>query len=70
MTEKKETAHIKSIEELKADHKVSDVIFEGVKAANDWKAGKQVTDAEFIRACDDFYKAPIDGRKKKEEAKG
>ena len=49
-------------------YKVSDAMFEGVKAAKKWKSGRQVEENEFTKAVEDFKTAPIDGRK--EEAKG
>lgn len=69
-TKQETAAALKGIEQLKADHKVSDAVFEGMKAANGWKTGKQVTEAEFTKACENFCKAPVDGRKEKKEAKG
>ena len=64
---KSETAY-NSIEELRDKNNVSEAVFEGVKAAKRWKSGRQVEESEFLKACDDFKTAPIDGRK--EEAKG
>lgn len=63
----KEKAYV-SIEELRDKHKVSDAVFEGMKAAKKWKPGKQVEENEFLKACEDFKVAPIDGRE--EEAQG
>ena len=63
----KATAYM-SIEELRDKYKVSDAMFEGVKAAKKWKSGRQVEENEFTKAVEDFKTAPIDGRK--EEAKG
>lgn len=60
---------MKTIEELQEQHGISDAVFEGVKAANNWKTGRQVEEAEFTAACDEFRNAPIDGRKN-EEVKG
>ena len=57
-----------SIEELRDKYKVSDAMFEGVKAAKKWKSGRQVEENEFTKAVEDFKTAPIDGRR--EEAKG
>ena len=36
-----------SIEELKQKLGVSDAVFEGTKAANGWKSGRQVEEKEF-----------------------
>lgn len=69
MAEKNEMS-LKTIEELKSMHDVPDAVFEGVKAANNWKTGRQVTEAEFSLACDRFRNSPIDGRNIKEEVKG
>ncbi len=63
------TASLKTIEELKEEHSVPDAVFEGVKASMNWKAGRQVTGEEFSAACDEFRNAPINGRERK-EAKG
>lgn len=49
---------------------VSDAVFEGTKAANGWKSGRQVEEKEFKEACEAFRKAPVDGSKKDKEAKG
>ena len=58
------------IEELKAELKISDAVFEGMKAANRWKSGRQVSEAEFIAAASAFLAAPVDGREPDKEAKG
>ena len=52
----------KSIEELQVKQGISDAVFEGVKVSNGWKAGKQITDAEFEKACSEFLKAPVSGK--------
>ncbi len=70
MEEGKKAGAFKSIEDLKEGHDVSDAVFEGMKAANGWKPGRRVTEEEFTAACEGFRKAPIDGRKDREEAKG
>lgn len=70
MAETKKAASLKKIEDLKEELKVSDVVFEGMKAANGWKAGKQIEETVFKAACVSFLNAPIDGRKADEEAKG
>lgn len=70
MADTKRAASFKSIEELKKELKVSDAVFEGVKAANGWKAGKQVEETGFKAAVDAFLKAPVDGRTMDKEAKG
>ena len=44
----------KSIEVLKKESKISDAVFEGVKAANGWKSGRQVGTEEFMDAVIEF----------------
>lgn len=56
-------ADYKKIEDLKNQEKTSDAVFEGLKAANGWKAGKEITEEAYRKAVDDFNRAPIDGRK-------
>lgn len=53
------------IEELKIQENTPDAVFEGVKAANGWKTGKQVTEKSYKEAVESFNKAPIDGRRVK-----
>lgn len=64
--EKKTAAAItdyETIEMLREKNGISNAVFEGVKAANGWRTGKQVTKSEFEKACRDFKNASIDGRK-------
>lgn len=70
MADNKKTASVKEIEKHKEVLGISDAVFEGVKAANGWKSGKQVTEDEFRKACAAFLKAPADGKIKNREAKG
>lgn len=70
MAETKQAASFMSIEELKRKLGVSDAVFEGTKAANGWKSGRQVDEKEFNEACEAFRKAPVDGSMKDKEAKG
>ncbi len=56
-----------AIEELRAKEETPDAVFEGVKAANGWKTGKMVTEKEYKEAVGAFEKAPMDGRKVKED---
>lgn len=51
-----------AIEELKLQENTPDAIFEGVKAANGWKTGKQVTVEAYKKAVEEFNNAPMDGR--------
>lgn len=70
MAETRQAASMKSIEQLKQELGVSDAVFEGTKAANGWKSGRQVEEQEFKKACEAFRKAPVDGRMTDKEAKG
>lgn len=70
MAEERQTASLRSIEELKQKLGVSDAVFEGTKAANRWKSGKQVEEQKFKEACEAFQKAPINGNMEDKEAKG
>lgn len=63
-------ASLRSIEELRQKLDISDAIFEGTKAANGWKNGKQVEEQEFREACEAFRKAPVGGSREDKEAKG
>jgi hypothetical protein len=54
-----------AIEELKLQENTPDAVFEGVKAANGWKTGKQVTEKNYKEAVETFNKAPMDGREVK-----
>lgn len=54
-----------SIEELKIQENTPDAVFDGVKAANGWKTGKQVTEKAYKEAVESFNKAPMDGREVK-----
>ena len=46
MAETRQAASLKSIEELKQKLGVPDAVFEGTKAANGWKSGRQVDEQE------------------------
>lgn len=70
MADKKAVARFKSIEELKEELKVSDAVFEGVKAANGWKTGRQVEETAFKVAVTEFLNGRIDGIREKKEVKG
>lgn len=61
---------MRSIEQFKKEFHVSDAVFEGTKAANGWKSGKQVEESVFLKACEEFRNAPMDGRMTDKEAKG
>lgn len=67
MAEKKTLAKdtgiiLKPIEEWKKEHKVRTAVFEGLKAANGWRNGKQVTEKEFKAAYHAFTDGAADGR--------
>ena len=49
-----------SIEKLKKRHNIKESVFAGVKAYKKWAEGKMTTDAEFIKAVEEFLGAPID----------
>lgn len=70
MAETRMAASLASIEELKQKLGVSDAVFEGTKAANGWKRGRQVDEQEFKEACEAFRKAPVDGNLNDKEEKG
>lgn len=70
MAETRQAASLTGIEELKQKLGVPDAIFEGVKAANGWKGGKQVGEQAFREACEAFRKAPAGGSVEDKEAKG
>lgn len=59
-----------SIEELKEKYKTPDKVFNGIKAAENWRAGKAVTEADYQKALDGFMKAPMSGKKVTRNAKG
>ncbi len=50
MAETKQAASLMSIEELKQKLGVSDAVFEGTKAANGWKSGRQVEEKRVQRS--------------------
>ena len=59
-----------TIEELKRINKTPDRVFEGMKAAENWKTGKSVTQADYVKALKGFLESPIGGKKVKKDAKG
>lgn len=48
---------------------ISRAVFAGVCAAEGWKPGKSVTEAEFLAAVKKFTSGPMSGAGKKEAAK-
>lgn len=69
MADKKAASCFKSMEDLKKELKVPDAVFEGVKAANGWKPGRQVEETAFKRAVESFLSARVDGTRTGKEAK-
>lgn len=70
MAEEREAESLRSIEELREESKISQVVFEGVKAACGWKTGKRMKAVEFGAAVQAFLSAPVDAREADKEAKG
>ena len=58
-----------TIEQLRSEKKISRAVFAGVCSAQGWKAGKTVTEAEFLEAVKQFTTAPMSGAAKKEVRK-
>lgn len=50
-----------TIEELARRHQVPGWVLAGLKVANKWGAGKQLTEAEFIAARDKWLSGPMGG---------
>lgn len=59
-----------SIEELKRRNQTPDRAFAGMKAAENWKTGKSVTQADYEKALKGFLESPMGGKKVKKDAKG
>lgn len=47
--------------QLRMKHNISRAVFAGVCAAQGWRAGKFVTEAEFLGAVKQFTGAPMSG---------
>lgn len=58
-----------TVEQLRSEKKIPRAVFAGVCAAQGWKPGKTVTEAEFLRAIEKFTSAPMSGTVRKEAAK-
>ena len=58
-----------AIEQLRSEKKINRAIFAGACAAQGWKPGKTVTEAEFLAAVEKFTSAPMSGASKKEGTK-
>lgn len=54
---------------LRMKHKIPRAVFAGVCAAQGWRAGKSVTEAEFLGAVKQFTGSPMSGAPGKEAAK-
>ena len=63
------TPKVFAIEQLRSEKKINRAVFAGVCAAQGWKPGKTVTEAEFLAAVEKFTSAPMSGAVKKEAAK-
>ena len=64
-----EAPKVFTIEQLRDEKKVKRAVFVGVCAAEGWKPGKTVTEAEFLAAVERFTSAPMSGAIKKEAGK-
>ena len=64
-----EAPEVFTIEELCSEKNVKRAVFAGVCAAEGWKPGKTVTEAEFLAAVERFTSAPMSGVVKKEARK-
>ena len=64
-----EAPEVFTIEQLRDEKKVKRAVFVGVCAAEGWKPGKTVTEAEFLAAVERFTSAPMSGAIKKEAGK-
>ena len=64
-----EAPKVFTIEQLRSEKNVKRAIFAGVCAAEGWKPGKTVTEAEFLGAVEKFTSAPMSGAAKKEAGK-
>lgn len=58
-----------TVEQLRSEKKINRAVFAGVCAAQGWKPGKTVTEAEFLAAVEKFTSAPMSGAAKKEATK-
>lgn len=69
-TKKDSPPELLSIEELKEKNKTPNRVFEGIKAAENWRSGKAVTEADYQKALDGFMKSPMGGKKVTRNVKG
>ena len=63
-----ETQKLSDINDLKVENNTSDSVFEGVKALNNWKKGKKLSQEEYEGAISEFLKKPINGMEVKKNA--
>lgn len=54
-----EKGKLLTIEELAAKHGVDAWVMAGLKVANGWGAGKELTEQEFLRAKDKWLSGPM-----------
>lgn len=63
-----ETQKLLYIDDLKVENNTSDAVFGGVKALNNWKKGKKLSQKEYEDAINEFLKKPINGMEVKKNA--
>lgn len=51
------------IEELQIKYNTPSAIYEGAKAQNGWRAGRVLSEDEYLKSIEQFKKAPTHGRK-------
>ncbi len=65
-----QTPELHTIEELQKKNQIKKAVFAGACAANGWRPGKQLTEAEFLAAIAKFTGAPMHGGEpRKKEAR-
>ncbi|MEF2968356.1 hypothetical protein V3851_23725 [Paenibacillus sp. M1] len=62
------TPELRDVGELKQLLNVPESTYQGVAASENWKPGRQVTQAEFEKAVDRFNGSPISGKKVRKNA--
>lgn len=67
-TPEAEAPKVFAIEQLRSEKKINRAVFAGVCAAQGWKPGKTVTEAEFLEAVRQFTSAPMSGGHSRKEA--
>lgn len=56
------------IEQLKNKFDTSDAVYHGVKAAEGWKPGRQVSEKDYAAAVENFLSGSINGKKVEQNA--